>query len=205
MFGFRRDVRGILAPALTWLDSAPGWPLLRRSTPLTAGELTSSPVVALALIGRSSLTARRGRLGLALVVGTVVCLADWVLVEDLGFLGRIGTDPNSMVPIACCPWPVISLSPRRSYREPGTDAASTLPGPLLAQEVATAIPSEVAVTRASARVLAPSLRRMASTWWSTVRTETTSRSAIWPLCKPSFTSASTSISRAVSPSGSGGW
>ena len=30
----------------------------------------------------------------------VLCLADWVLVEDLGFLGGLGTDPNSMVPMA---------------------------------------------------------------------------------------------------------
>jgi hypothetical protein len=28
----------------------------------------------------------------------VLCLADWVLVEDLGFLGGLGTDPNSMIP-----------------------------------------------------------------------------------------------------------
>ena len=30
----------------------------------------------------------------------VLCLADWVLVEDLGFLGGLGTDPNSMLPMA---------------------------------------------------------------------------------------------------------
>ena len=41
-----------------------------------------------------------GALRLALVAGTVLCLADWVLVEDLGFLGGIGTDPNSMVPMS---------------------------------------------------------------------------------------------------------
>jgi cytochrome oxidase Cu insertion factor (SCO1/SenC/PrrC family) len=29
---------------------------------------------------------------------TVLCLADWVLMEDLGFLGGLGTDPNSMIP-----------------------------------------------------------------------------------------------------------
>jgi cytochrome oxidase Cu insertion factor (SCO1/SenC/PrrC family) len=29
----------------------------------------------------------------------VFCLADWVLVEDLGFLGGQGTDPNSMIPL----------------------------------------------------------------------------------------------------------
>ena len=26
------------------------------------------------------------------------CLADWVLIEDLGFFGGLGTDPNSMIP-----------------------------------------------------------------------------------------------------------
>jgi cytochrome oxidase Cu insertion factor (SCO1/SenC/PrrC family) len=30
----------------------------------------------------------------------VFCLADWVLVEDLGFFGGLGTDPNSMIPMA---------------------------------------------------------------------------------------------------------
>ena len=29
----------------------------------------------------------------------VFCLADWVLVEDLGFLGGLGTDPNTMIPL----------------------------------------------------------------------------------------------------------
>ena len=36
----------------------------------------------------------------ALVVLLVFCLADWVLIEDLGFLGGLGTDPNSMIPVA---------------------------------------------------------------------------------------------------------
>jgi cytochrome oxidase Cu insertion factor (SCO1/SenC/PrrC family) len=34
------------------------------------------------------------------VAFVVLCLADWVLVEDLGFLGGLGTDPNSMLPMA---------------------------------------------------------------------------------------------------------
>jgi cytochrome oxidase Cu insertion factor (SCO1/SenC/PrrC family) len=35
------------------------------------------------------------------VVATVVfCLADWVFVQDFGFFGGTGTDPNSMVPFA---------------------------------------------------------------------------------------------------------
>ena len=31
--------------------------------------------------------------------GTVFCLADWLLVEDFGFFGGLGTDPNSMIPL----------------------------------------------------------------------------------------------------------
>jgi cytochrome oxidase Cu insertion factor (SCO1/SenC/PrrC family) len=30
----------------------------------------------------------------------VFCLADWMLVEDFGFFGGLGTDPNSMIPVA---------------------------------------------------------------------------------------------------------
>ena len=42
----------------------------------------------------------RGRLLLAVVIATALfCLADWVLVQDFGFLGGLGTDPNSMIPL----------------------------------------------------------------------------------------------------------
>ncbi len=30
----------------------------------------------------------------------MVCVADWVLIEDFGFFGGVGTDPNSMIPMA---------------------------------------------------------------------------------------------------------
>ncbi|MGO9455418.1 MAG: SCO family protein [Acidimicrobiales bacterium] len=56
-------------------------------------------VASLAFIGLALLSGRP-RLVLAGVgVAVVVCLADWVLVEDFGFLGGVGTDPNSMVPL----------------------------------------------------------------------------------------------------------
>jgi cytochrome oxidase Cu insertion factor (SCO1/SenC/PrrC family) len=41
--------------------------------------------------------ARLARIGV--IAGAVFCLADWVLIEDLGFLGGLGTDPNSMIPL----------------------------------------------------------------------------------------------------------
>jgi cytochrome oxidase Cu insertion factor (SCO1/SenC/PrrC family) len=59
-------------------------------------------VLALALVGAGlSVAAVRGDARLAraaVVTGAVFCLADWVLVEDLGFFGGLGTDPNSMIP-----------------------------------------------------------------------------------------------------------
>ena len=35
----------------------------------------------------------------AIVFLAVLCLADWVLVQDIGFFGGLGTDPNSMIPL----------------------------------------------------------------------------------------------------------
>ena len=57
-------------------------------------------VVSLATVGGLFLSGRR-RLVLGGLIGlSVLCLADWVLVEDLGLLGGLGTDPNSMLPMA---------------------------------------------------------------------------------------------------------
>jgi cytochrome oxidase Cu insertion factor (SCO1/SenC/PrrC family) len=55
-------------------------------------------VVALAVIGAAFLTGRRRLVRPALIAFTVLCLADWVLIEDFGFFGGLGTDPNSMIP-----------------------------------------------------------------------------------------------------------
>ena len=57
-------------------------------------------VIALAVIGASFLTGRRDVVRPALAAFLVLCLADWVLIEDFGFLGGLGTDPNSMIPMA---------------------------------------------------------------------------------------------------------
>jgi cytochrome oxidase Cu insertion factor (SCO1/SenC/PrrC family) len=56
-------------------------------------------VVAFALVGGALLTGRPALVRPALIAGTVLCLADWLLVEDLGVFGGLGTDPNSMIPI----------------------------------------------------------------------------------------------------------
>ncbi|MGA2520922.1 MAG: SCO family protein [Acidimicrobiales bacterium] len=55
-------------------------------------------VVVLAGTGVAFCVADRRVLLPATVAVVVLCAADWVLVQDLGFFGGVGTDPNSMVP-----------------------------------------------------------------------------------------------------------
>ena len=56
-------------------------------------------VISLAAMGAVFLTGRPRLVRYAVWFGIVFCLADWVLVQDLGFLGGLGTDPNSMIPM----------------------------------------------------------------------------------------------------------
>jgi cytochrome oxidase Cu insertion factor (SCO1/SenC/PrrC family) len=57
-------------------------------------------VMALALVGAGIFAAKPRVTRWAVLAGVVLCLADWVLIEDLGFFGGVGTDPNSMIPMA---------------------------------------------------------------------------------------------------------
>jgi cytochrome oxidase Cu insertion factor (SCO1/SenC/PrrC family) len=57
-------------------------------------------VIALAAIGTAFLTVRASIVRIGVIAGCVLCLADWVLIEDFGFFGGLGTDPNSMIPMA---------------------------------------------------------------------------------------------------------
>jgi cytochrome oxidase Cu insertion factor (SCO1/SenC/PrrC family) len=57
-------------------------------------------VLALGGIGVLLLSGRPRLVFVGLAAFVVLSLADWVLVEDLGFLGGLGTDPNSMLPMA---------------------------------------------------------------------------------------------------------
>jgi cytochrome oxidase Cu insertion factor (SCO1/SenC/PrrC family) len=55
-------------------------------------------VIALAAVGALLCTGRPRLVRVAVIAAAVVCLADWVLVQDFGFFGGLGTDPNSMIP-----------------------------------------------------------------------------------------------------------
>jgi cytochrome oxidase Cu insertion factor (SCO1/SenC/PrrC family) len=55
-------------------------------------------VLALAAMGVLLLQPRLGLVRCGVILSAVVCLVDWILIEDLGFFGGVGTDPNSMIP-----------------------------------------------------------------------------------------------------------
>ncbi len=57
-------------------------------------------VAALAVIGGVFISGRPRLVRPAVIAFTVLCVADWVLIEDFGFFGGLGTDPNSMIPFA---------------------------------------------------------------------------------------------------------
>ncbi len=80
-------------------------------------------VIALAVLGAGFASARRPIVRYAVWIGGAFCLADWLLVEDLGFLGGLGTDPNSMIPlILLFTAGYVALAPLpQEAAEPGAD------------------------------------------------------------------------------------
>ncbi|MGO9584139.1 MAG: SCO family protein [Acidimicrobiales bacterium] len=57
-------------------------------------------VICLAALGVAFLSGRSRVVRIGVLSGIVLCIADWILIEDLGFLGGVGTDPNSMLPMS---------------------------------------------------------------------------------------------------------
>jgi len=85
-------------------------------------------VAALAVTGAVFLSGRPRLIQPVLAGFTVLCLADWVLIEDLGFLGGLGTDPNSMIPyvlLAAAGYLALARMPA----EAAEPAAAAAPGP----------------------------------------------------------------------------
>ena len=80
-------------------------------------------VVAIGALGIVFLSRRPLLLRAGLAAAVVLLLADWLLIEDLGFLGGVGTDPNSMIPAL-----VILFAGYLAFTRPATrvsfDAAS---------------------------------------------------------------------------------
>ena len=86
-------------------------------------------VAALALIGAAFLTGRQRLVRPALIGFMALCLADWVLIEDFGFFGGLGTDPNSMIPfILLAVSGYLALTPETAPAAEGATPAVTTVG-----------------------------------------------------------------------------
>ncbi|MDA8291107.1 MAG: SCO family protein [Actinomycetota bacterium] len=109
-FWHGRGAHGVLGPIAAMTRSMSHTPQPRLLSSLVASFASFDAahgwgvnlfvVAALALVGAGLLSGRPRAARYASTAGVVLCLADWVLVQDLGFLGGVGTDPNSMVPTA---------------------------------------------------------------------------------------------------------
>jgi cytochrome oxidase Cu insertion factor (SCO1/SenC/PrrC family) len=117
-------------------------------------------VAALAVIGAGLLAA--GRVPRSVTRVTVIvlvafCLADWVLVEDFGFFGGLGTDPNSMIPMALLAVSGYLALSRGTVTQPATQ---TMPEP--AEK--TAWRGQVQPARLARRLAAASSGALIATW-----------------------------------------
>ena len=84
-------------------------------------------VAALTVTGAVFLSGRPRLIGPVLTGFTVLCVADWVLIEDLGFLGGLGTDPNSMIPfvlLAAAGYLAVARVPAEAAAPAGSPAAT---------------------------------------------------------------------------------
>ena len=101
---------GKAGPLADMISSMSGTPqpsplatLVRDFGALTARHgfaVNLTAVMTLTLTGLGLLAGRKPvLLKMAVAAAALFCLADWLLVEDLGFMGGLGTDPNSMIPL----------------------------------------------------------------------------------------------------------
>jgi cytochrome oxidase Cu insertion factor (SCO1/SenC/PrrC family) len=105
---------------------------------LAAGGLAFGAVAIVAgtPAGLAVRVVRFGRI--AVIAGVVFCLAVWVLFQDFGFFGGLGTDPNSMIPailLFSAAYPAVAPEP----------APAAVPEPASAQVLAESAGAEPAV------------------------------------------------------------
>jgi cytochrome oxidase Cu insertion factor (SCO1/SenC/PrrC family) len=111
------------------------------------------------LSGATVLRDRPAALRTSVPASIALCLVVWVLVQDLGVPGGLGTDPNSMVP-----WAVLVWTGYRSAAQPGLSSERI--SPALRQTVTLATARSVVSLGAFAVVLvgAGPLAASAATW-----------------------------------------
>jgi cytochrome oxidase Cu insertion factor (SCO1/SenC/PrrC family) len=113
-------------------------------------------VAALAVTGAAFLSGRRALIRPAFIVFTALCLASWVLIEDLGFLGGLGTDPNNMIPfilLAGAGYLALVRAAPSPDEQPVRGRARARPAVLVQQALAASSRSVVAVGGAAVIVL----------------------------------------------------
>jgi cytochrome oxidase Cu insertion factor (SCO1/SenC/PrrC family) len=82
----------------------PGWlaSMVRAFSSFDASNGFAVNLFAVAMllaIGVGLLSGRPALARAAVIAAGVLCLADWIFVEDIGVFGGVGTDPNSMIPM----------------------------------------------------------------------------------------------------------
>ena len=138
--GQSRHVTGNLTGSLQAMatNSQPHWlsaliGAAARAVAAHGGAVNLVVVVVLAGTGALLLSGRRDLVTLGVGVLAVAALADWVVVQDMGFWGGVGTDPNSMLPqialaltglVALRAAPAPAPAPARSWAPLATAAAS---------------------------------------------------------------------------------
>jgi hypothetical protein len=124
-------------------------------------------VLVLAATGAAFLSGRPWLIRPVLAGFTVLCLAVWVLVQDLGFLGGVGTDPNSMIPfvlLATAGYLAVARRPRGAAPVPArAGLAPAVPGAPAEPAVSAALTAPVApaVPAAAFSALRPAPRALA--------------------------------------------
>ena len=115
-------------------------------------------VIVLAVIGAAFVTGQRRLVRPAVIVFTVLCLADWVLIEDFGFFGGLGTDPNSMLPFA-----LLAISGYLALTPSPAAAAEPATAAVTAEPASPATTAEPAIPApASGRLAGPGPARLAA-------------------------------------------
>jgi cytochrome oxidase Cu insertion factor (SCO1/SenC/PrrC family) len=143
--GFAVNLIAVLALAVT-------------GTALLAGALVRTD-------GRAALIRARV-LRPAVLVLLVFCLADWVLIEDFGFFGGLGTDPNSMIPVGLLAVAgYLALAPVAAL-EPTAAVESVAADPAPASAAPQALPARL--TRAAIHSVAGAGLRTVLALWAVV-------------------------------------
>lgn len=103
-----------------------------------------------AALAPDAVTVRARRVMRVIVIaGAVFCLAVWVLVQDCGFFGGVGTDPNSMIPtillfsagyvgLLPVPEPALAAEPAAEAAQAAQAATEAVPASAPTAEPATA-------------------------------------------------------------------